>query len=330
MRSGEIVPKSGRCNDRGRHRPVTHSVVLVADAGEEAGLGHVSRASAVAVALRCRGIATRSLALGVSEQFECDGVTWAPLRDGLPTGDDEVLVVDSYRLPPDELARAARSARVVVMHDYGLVPDGVSLVVTATAQPSGSAADRLSGLEYAALRPGFWGLPKRELANDVRRVLVTVGSGRLGEVGAELARAAAEALPDSRVTMVRGPHASVAAPAGIETLDAPASLLEPLLSADLVITAGGQTMLEAAAAGTPSLALALADNQCRQALRLSEVGAARLVGNLDPDQVATTVSELAADRAARVALSRRGQQAVDGFGALRVAFRIARLAQDAG
>jgi UDP-2,4-diacetamido-2,4,6-trideoxy-beta-L-altropyranose hydrolase len=309
---------------------VIRTVVLVADAGEDAGLGHVSRASAVAVALCCRGIKTRSLAFGVSEPFHCDGVAWVPLGGELPAVEDDALVVDSYRLPPDELARAAGSVRLVLMHDYGSVPEGVSLVVSAVAQPSGSAATRLSGLEYAALRPGYWGLPRRELDGDVMRVLVTVGGGRLAEVGGEFALAVAEELPGSRVTLVRGPHASVDAPAGIETLDAPESLLWPLLSADMVITAGGQTMLEAAAAGTPAVASPLVDNQRRQALRLAEVGAVRLVKDPDPGEVAATVSELACDSAARDALSRHGQQAVDGFGALRVAFQIACLGQGEG
>jgi spore coat polysaccharide biosynthesis predicted glycosyltransferase SpsG len=301
-------------------------ITLVADAGPDAGLGHVSRASAVAVALRCRGIETRHLAFGESEPFDCDGVTWAPMGDEAPIAGNGTLVVDSYRLAPDELARAARLRRLVLMHDHGPVPEGASLVISAVGQPSGSAP-RISGLEYAALRPSFWGLPRREVRGNLGRVLVTVGGGRLAEVGRQLALAAAKELPQSTVTLVRGPHAFTDVLAGVATLDAPQSLLDPLLSADVVIAAAGQTMLEAVAAGTPCIALPLVENQRKQAHRLAELGAVRLVDDFSLREVAAAVSELASDSSARAALSRRGQHAVDGFGALRVAFHIASLGQ---
>ena len=42
--------------------------------------------------------------------------------------------------------------------------------------------------------------------------------------------------------------------------------------------------------------------------------------------VAAAAAALAADRERRLALSRAGQRAVDGYGALRIAFRLAALA----
>ena len=62
----------------------TDPVVLIADAGPEAGLGHVSRSSAVAVALRCRGVDHRCYAYGADEPPHCDGVRWAPPDGRLP------------------------------------------------------------------------------------------------------------------------------------------------------------------------------------------------------------------------------------------------------
>ncbi|MDP9223602.1 MAG: hypothetical protein M3P18_07045, partial [Actinomycetota bacterium] len=229
------------------------SVVFVADAGEEAGLGHISRSSAIAVALRCRGIDTRCHAYGVEKPLERDGVTWLASAD-LPAF-ERVLVVDSYRFPHERLAEAAGSTRLVVMHDFGGVPEGAALVVSAAAPPSADDAEQLTGLAFAALRPGFWGLPARKVRGTVERVLVTTGSGQFGDLGRDVAQALAAALPHATVALVRGPHATVTADAGVNTIDAPDSLLEPLLASDLVVTGGGQTMLEAAAAGTPSIAL---------------------------------------------------------------------------
>jgi UDP-2,4-diacetamido-2,4,6-trideoxy-beta-L-altropyranose hydrolase len=304
-------------------------VLLVADAAETAGLGHISRSSAIAVALQCRGVEVRCLATGVTERFERDGIAWASLNGPLPSpGSEGVLVVDSYRIEPADLSEAAMSTRLVVLHDHGEVPHGAALVVALAADPSTPDQPRLSGLAFAALRVPFWGLPVRTPGDRVQRILVTTGGGRLGEVGCELARAVVESIPGVRVALVKGPHATFTVPAGVESVDAPPSLLEPLLAADLVISAAGQTMLEAAACGTPCIALSLVDNQQAQARRLAEIGAVWLVDPPTKPAVVAAARELVSDVDARSALSREGQLAVDGYGALRVAFHLSRLVEE--
>jgi UDP-2,4-diacetamido-2,4,6-trideoxy-beta-L-altropyranose hydrolase len=306
----------------------TGPVVLLADAGPEAGLGHLSRASALAVALDCRGVDRLCYAYGTDEPLECDGVHWLPVqRQGLPAVPRGVLVVDSYRLPREELQSAAESSRLVVMHDCGDLPTGVALVVSPAVKRSAVAETCLGGLEHAVLRPGFWGLPRRQLGNRVDQVLVTTGSGKFDSLGHDIALAVASALPEAAVTLVRGPYAkSCCVPQGVHALDAPHSLVEALLFADLVVTAGGQTMLEAAAAGTPCIALPLAENQHRQIARLARVGAVCMVKQPGSEEAAAAAVGLARDDSWRRDLSRRSQQAIDGYGALRVAFHVERLA----
>ena len=164
----------------------------------------------------------------------------------------------------------------------------------------------------------FWGLPEREVRQRVERVLVTTGAALTD--GVELARQARAALPNTSVALVRGPAARFEAPAGVELVDSPPSLLDELLAADVVITAAGQTALEAAATGTATVAIALVDNQRRNAAALEAADAAVVV---DRDDAVAAAAALG--HAERVALGRAGQAAVDGFGALRIAFKIARL-----
>jgi UDP-2,4-diacetamido-2,4,6-trideoxy-beta-L-altropyranose hydrolase len=305
---------------------MTKRVALVADAGREAGLGHISRSSAVAVALRCHGVETSCYAYGADESFERDGVSWIPFDvEEIPSISGRVLVLDTYRLSPETIEKAAQRNTLVLLHDYGEVPEGVALVVTVPGETSSGGPPRLAGPAYAALRPGFWGLPERRLGGRVGRILVTSGSGQLDHVGQELAQALIDRLAAVRVTLVRGPDATAPAPEEVEVLEAPDSLLEPLLQTDLVVSAAGQTMLEAAAAGTPCVALPLVDNQRRQGLLLAELAAVRLV---DPPTVGNATQaalELVPDLETRRGLSRSGQRAIDGYGALRIAFEIARL-----
>jgi spore coat polysaccharide biosynthesis predicted glycosyltransferase SpsG len=126
------------------------------------------------------------------------------------------------------------------------------------------------------------------------------------------------------VRFVVGPDGSDdAVPPGVDAVHAPPDLLGELLEADVVVSAAGQTMLEAACAGTPCVAIALVDNQRRQLATLERAAA---VVAAEPESAATAVAALAADLPRRVALADRGREAVDGYGALRLAWQLAALA----
>ena len=156
-------------------------------------------------------------------------------------------------------------------------------------------------------------------------MLIVTGSGG-GAVGAELAQAVQDALPQAGVTLVRGPYAPPAPP-GVSALEAPESLFEPLLAADLVVGAAGQTILEAVATGAPSVALPLVDNQLRQARVLADEQAVCLVEAATVEAAVEAALGLSVDGAARHRLAERAQAAIDGFGALRVASHVVTLAR---
>lgn len=291
---------------------LTESVAFCADAGPGQGLGHIVRSSAVANALRVRGIKPRTAALGASAPTTVDGIDWAPAET---PPNAEVVVLDSYTVD----ARAVGDARLVLMHDAATAPASAALVV-APSDPGESTAERLCGMRFACLRPAFWGLPVRSVQSDVTQVLVTTGGGDPGGTGRALAATARDALPRAKVQLVVGPHAEHEPLEGVEPLRAN-PLVDALLRADVVVCGGGQTMLEAAACGTPCVALVLAENQRAQATALASEGAVELA---DVDTLGSAIGRL--DHERRRALSERAQASVDGYGALRVAFRIAELA----
>jgi UDP-2,4-diacetamido-2,4,6-trideoxy-beta-L-altropyranose hydrolase len=264
-------------------------VVLLADGGPEAGLGHVSRTAGLAAALRERGVEAETVVLDASEPVAA--------VDGLETAD--AIILDSYRVVPADLPG---SAPLVVFHDFEEPPAGAALVIGGTS------------FEHACLRPEFWNLPAREIGERVESVVVATGAG--GVLGVELASAVRAALPAATVSLVRGPYAEGDPPSGVDLIVAPTSLAEVLSAADVAVVGAGQTMLEAAAAGTPTIAVALVENQRRQAHRLAELGGVELS---EPGAVAEAVVVLAADQDRRRSLSARAQAVVDGQGARRVA-----------
>jgi spore coat polysaccharide biosynthesis predicted glycosyltransferase SpsG len=275
---------------------VSSAVVVVADGGPGAGLGHVGRSSAIAAALRARGLEVACHAYGAA----------AP--------DAPVVVLDSYTMPEHERAALAARSALAVMHDLGGAPPAARLVVSTAGDDDGDPRV-LAGLRYAPLRPPFWGLPARAVRPAVRRILVTTGGGVLQDAGVATAAALKAAHPDVAVAIVRGPYADFDAPPGVELVDAPPTLLGELLAADVVVTAAGRSALEAAATGAANVAMV--DNQRRNARALARAGAA---GVVEPGEEVAAVRGLD-----REALAVRAQAAVDGFGALRIAYRVSEL-----
>jgi UDP-2,4-diacetamido-2,4,6-trideoxy-beta-L-altropyranose hydrolase len=282
-------------------------IAIVADGGPSAGLGHLGRCSAIAAALRARGLEVECRAYGAGAPVRVDAVEWTP-----GTAEGDVVVLDTYTMPEAERDALAARVPLAAMHDFGGAPRAAALIVSVGGEPG---PRRLAGLRYAPLRPPFWGLPRREVSGPLRRVLVTTGGGALQDAGVELAREAAAAFPE--VALVRGPYASFDAPPGVELIDAPPTLLPHLLTADAVITAAGQTALESVATGAATVAVPFVDNQRRNAEALARAGAAVLA---EPDAAVAALAGLD-----RQALAHAGQAAVDGYGALRIAFAVATL-----
>ena len=270
--------------------------LVIADAAPGAGLGHISRASGVAAALAPRGFEVRCLAYGAPDRFERDGLSWSAI-DRLPEPGADVVVLDSYLLPAEEVG----AGRLVVMSDSNGDVPAADMVVKLVGPPEDGPC-RLVGLRYASLRPMFWEPSPKRVSDRVERVVVAVGDGEGITAGV------AQTLPGTAVEHVQDAE----------------SLLAHLTAADLAVCGGGQTMLEAAVLGTPTIAIVLAENQRPQAELLS---AASLVRLAEESNVAEAAAELAASAEERRRMSEAAQAAIDGRGALRIAEHVARLAR---
>lgn len=286
----------------------TPPVTVLADAGPTIGLGHLSRAGAVAAALRVRGHDVVTVVVG-EEGVTHDGISWIPLGDGTPPGYGPLLV-DSYRV--DVAALAARRPVATFWDGVGEPPAGVQLAI-ALSDPD--------GLRLACLRPMFWGVIARAIAPAVRRILVATGGGATGGI-AELTATVAAAAPGIEVAAALGPYADEALPDGVTAIRTPPRMVDVLQDADLVVTAAGQTMLETLCVGTPCIATAVVDNQRAQLDLLAGAGGVRAA---EPNEIGAAVAALVTDAPAREQLASTGRALVDGFGALRVAALIARL-----
>lgn len=276
-------------------------VVLVCDEGPGAGLGHRRRCEAIATALRAAGVAA---AVVPSSR----GVVAAP-----------VLVVDSYRFRADDRRHFVPDV-VVAIDDLERDLDVDAVVVPApggaTSYVETARRAVLAGADYALVGPEVTARGIVAVRDTVERVLVTTGATDTHGTGAAIAAAIVAARPDLEVRLVVGAWGHSSVPAGVTPVVAPAGLTDELAGADLVVTAGGVTLLEALALGRPCVAVATADNQLPNLDAAAAAGAA--VVSL-PGTAAERVASLCSHPDLRRRLHEAGPRLIDGAGAARVA-----------
>jgi spore coat polysaccharide biosynthesis predicted glycosyltransferase SpsG len=232
-------------------------------------------------------------------------------------------VLDTYDRADWQRGAGLAHGHLVAFEDALPGPEAADVVI-ATEDGSGAGSRVLGGLRFACLRRHFWDVEPRQIRDSPQRVLVTTGGGDPGGLGGRLATRLRERLPAIEIELVWGPAFEGELPGGVTVLDRPASLLEPLLRADAVVCAGGQTMLEAAATGAPALVLEGAPNQRAQIASLSARDAIVPIGE---EEVPAALERLLGSASLRRELSGRAQEAVDGRGALRVADELEALGQ---
>lgn len=282
------------------------------------GLGHVARSTALAQAMAIRGAEVETLLHGDQPALELDGSRWMP-RDDRPSGAHaDLLVIDGYEIPAADCETLAAS-RTLWMHppsEGGLDRLESEWFLDPSAPDD---AGPLCGLACACLRRAYWSRAPREPSERVERILVTIGGSDAGGRVGDLAARVKQLVPEATVALIRGPFSDSDLPPGVEPVDAPPTLHELLAANDLVVTAAGQTMLEALCVGTPAVALIRAPNQRRQAESVAAAGAALISSE---DELGDAIRHLSDDAGARRELTERGQEVIDGLGAHRVADRL--------
>lgn len=250
-----------------------------------------------------------------------------------PGGRWDGSVIDGYGMEEEAAALADFAPPLVVLDDFLTPPPAASLIVNSAFHLTGDTVDgrpALLGPAYALVDPRFAALPDRDRGQPVGEILVTFGKVDPCNATELVLKALVSTGAEANITIVvssSSPHGETIAEAvralggrGRLIVDAP-DMVPLLAAADLVVGAGGVSLMERVAAGIPSVTLAVAENQ-----RLFVEGAARagttLAGSADQKALTQTISLLLGAADARTRMSTAGRQTIDGGGAKRVAHRM--------
>jgi spore coat polysaccharide biosynthesis predicted glycosyltransferase SpsG len=246
----------------------------------------------------------------------------------------DLLVVDDPSLKHGRswIARARRAGvPTVSVHDCVPAHDADLVICGSIGVGEIRAAGMvLNGPEFYPLdRRIRVALRNRWTRTDARpmRILVALGGGQhIRRVAQQLVLAIHRYAADASIAVAAGfSRGRPPALRGARWLSARAGLTEALVECDVAIVAGGVTLYEACALGTPSVALAVVPAQRRAILEFASRGAvvdAGLASDHTIERAARDVAQLLGDERRRRATAARARKLVDGLGARRAAEHI--------
>lgn len=326
--------------------------------GSRIGTGHLARARAIAGALAGREALSRAFCaasppaapeprdfpelrlepLAVRDPAEFVGRLIAAAR-AFGAG---CVLVDCYEARAENLA-ALRAAGFLVaaIDDFGVrLPADIIVNRDVRADPKiyeplVPGGRVLAGPAYFPARAEMLRAAeaRRAAPAGARRLLVTFGGSDPAGLSVPVAAELLKLPPPVEVELVLGPLAGerparaareLAAQSGGRLIltEAPDSLAESCVRADVAVSAGGETAFELALCGVPAVIVAVAGHQAERSAALARAGVCRYLGEAGQAasaEIAAAAAGLLADAAARAAMSAAGRRLVDGRGAERIA-----------
>ncbi|MCR4435056.1 MAG: UDP-2,4-diacetamido-2,4,6-trideoxy-beta-L-altropyranose hydrolase [Clostridiales bacterium] len=338
-----------------------HSIAIRADGSPAIGMGHIMRCLALAkefnragcrVCFLCRcaegtgrirqeGFEVFELGLSSapntpgSAEIELKAVIDRIQKDGV-----DILVIDTYNVSEDYFLKLRPYVnQLVYVDDMNRFPYPADVVVNGNITGKYMNYKKyyddgilLLGPEYNLIREEFENLPDRAVNREVREIMVTTGGSDPHGLSVAIIH---RLLEDSELRSLK-----INAVAGnlftnkdklrelgrnynnVVLYENVKFMSEIMLKSDMAISAGGSTLYELCACGTPTLAFIAADNQEFVVEKMDEMGYVESLGRygeLSGDELILRVKALAHNFEKRRSLSKKMQRLVDGKGARRVA-----------
>lgn len=270
------------------------------------------------------------------------------LRDGKQAMAEDMLLADSYLLADGYVAALSGAVKVICFDDMAkqAYPHAWKIVnynifahreqyeklYEGISGGENGLPDFLLGASYIPLRPQFTGLHYR-VRDRAGEMLITTGGGDEKNIAGEILRRllSVSGLEEAVFHVVNGAFSpNYAELTELEQCDRRVKIHKNvenmaalMLRCDLAVTAGGTTVYELCAAGVPFVCFSYAENQKRLAAYMAELGMGAGDYTQAPETVlnniAVSAGRLWADREARMRLSQKERELVDGQGSKRLA-----------
>lgn len=329
------------------------------DVNETIATGHVMRCLAIADAMRALGeettflVADETGAAFVTDKgypVHCLHSKWDVLEEEVDAlialiqkyGIRQMLL-DSYQVTPRYMERLQEHTRLIYLDDLDaflyscdqIINYAVYALDSSYATKDGQSR-HLLGACYMPLRHAFQGLPSKEIHKHMTNILVLTGGADRYHFARKFMEAYLEWNESEQicVTIICGRYNEdygmlkmlAAKNAGITVKQSVSDIENYMREADVAVSAGGTTLYELCACGTPTISYLLADNQRKNVEKFAELKLIPYSGEAQSVQcipkILRQIKLWQEDARERQNISERMQNMVDGNGAMRIAQKL--------
>ena len=249
------------------------------------------------------------------------------------TGPLDLIILDIQDTPSAFIRKISQNKKPVVsFEDLGEGRNHVDLLIDCNLGEENSVGlpvQTLFGYPYSVLAPEFETLhsKKRELNGSIESVLITLGGTDPHSLTSLLADKLLQIQPNLSMTLLAGPGCkNIPALKDLETQNETVKLLEStsqmaqtLFDHSAVFCAGGVTLHEAMAVGTPAFVINQVSHQVEKADRAEKQGAAMNLGMAESWNESRLPEILESRPETLEKMSLAGKNLIDGKGLKRVA-----------
>ena len=323
-------------------------IVFRVDGGAEIGMGHVYRSLAIAEELRSISTADVQFLMSADhpegvKRVSASGYTVRVISSGgvdavleaIQEYSPNIVVNDRPFLEKDYLEALAKLGASTVnlvdsLEDIEKPAEITSMIIACMRVDQLELEDYYGGPEFAILRESFAGRAK-SVRKDARQIVLSFGGSDPQGLTLKVLRALDEVRSGLTVKAVLGPAFSYQQelerllpelhyqPLLLENVE---HMAETLSEADIVFCAGGMTVYEIAALGTPGIVLCQNARERRRMETFLQFGSVVHLGlgtEVDEREIRDTARALLSDPVRRRAMSEAGRKLVDARGAQRAA-----------
>lgn len=328
-------------------------IYIRTDMNDQIATGHIMRCLSIADGLRKIGesvkfiVADENAVALIKERGYLSiilGTDWNNMDEEIPVLEKIIhkfniskLLIDSYQVTQNYLRRLSDSVKTMYIDDLNMFEYPVDIIVCYANYWKRFCynANRLQqklllGTKYVPLREAFWNCTEKEIQADVETLLLLSGGTDPYNFLDNMLQKI-ELRQFRRVDVVCGRYnlnyenlcQKYKKYLNVVVYKNVSDMKKYMQDADLAVSAGGTTLYELCAVGTPTISYSFADNQLDNVRQFDEDGLIAYAGDLRRDDVTENVEKMIdrfrKDFALRKKSSNRMQAIVDGKGAERLA-----------
>ena len=319
--------------------------------------GHVMRCLAIADAAREIGenvtflLADENAVSLISDrgyQFIVLNTSWNQMEEELEVLESVIkdnhidkLLIDSYQVTEQYLYNLRKLVKIAYLDDGSACLYPVDLWICYGSywkecdyKTRYSGTRLLLGLKYAPLRDVFCKVEIKDISTTVNNLLIMTGGTDRYNIVASLLDVINRDMFEE-INVICGQYYKgyemlcnkYQENKNIKIYKAINNIEEYMKKADVAITAGGTTLYELCAIGTPSISVSFADNQIDNVLQFASDELIDYAGDVRRDNVTKNVLTYldSFTKEKRYECSRKMQELIDGLGAIRIAEELLKL-----